>query len=278
MKVVNSKPCTASQESFGLRLRTLARNAEHEQYFYARMLQQYFRPGISWLDAGCGHSLLPGWLHGAQEIERQFLAEAGRIVGADVDAKSLAAPSPICRVACDLGALAFESGTFDLITCNMVVEHLAEPTKVFREFFRVLKSGGLAILLTPNLYHWANILSMCTPFSFHRWVLKSFWNRETDDVFPTRYRCNTRNALRTKLLAAGFSDIRIHSIPGRPRLIDLGPLFYPEWMCYRISLRFPSLREILCGIAWKCSPLQAADSQACRAPEKDAVTPTEAMT
>ena len=233
------------------KLRKFAKNAEHEQHFYLRMLRQHFRPGMRWLDAGCGHSLIPQWMQGADEIEQKFLAEAQSIVGADVDAQSLSSPSSIRRIACDLEALAFENETFDFITCNMVVEHLAAPMRVFREYFRALRTGGVVIILTPNLYHWANIVSLLTPFWFHSWILKKLFNCEPEDVFPTRYRCNTKKAMQKMLRTAGFSSVTVHMIPGRPRLVDFGPLFYPEYLFYRLSCRFPQLREVLCAVAQK---------------------------
>jgi ubiquinone/menaquinone biosynthesis C-methylase UbiE len=235
------------------RLRMRARKEEHEQHFYVRMIMQHFRPGMRWLDAGCGHSLIPEWLKGGARIEQKFLSEAEMIVGADVDIPSLVAPSPIRRVACRLEQLGFQDRTFDLITCNMVVEHLAAPAKVFSEFSRVLRPGGIVIMLTPNIYHWANIVSMLTPFSFHRLALKRLWNQEPEDVFPTLYRCNTRNRMQTFLRTAGFSNIDVHMVPGRQRLVEFGPLFYPEYLWYRLSARWDNLREILCAIAEKSS-------------------------
>jgi ubiquinone/menaquinone biosynthesis C-methylase UbiE len=242
-------------------LRIRASKAEHEQHFYLRMLHQHFRPGISWLDAGCGHSLIPDWLPGAKEIERIFLHEAGLVVGADVDAQALAAPSSIQRVACQLEALAFADRAFDFITCNMVVEHLSAPVGVFKQFFRVLRPGGIMIILTPNIYHWANIVSMLTPFCFHRWILKTFFDREPEDVFPTIYRCNTERTIKSLLGSAGFSPINVHMVPGRQRLIEFGPLFYPEYLFYELSMRFSQLREILCVVAQKspAEPLRQYD-------------------
>ena len=58
----------------GSSARERARVAEHEQQFYLRMLQQQFRPGMRWLDAGCGHTLILPWLKDAAQIERRFLA------------------------------------------------------------------------------------------------------------------------------------------------------------------------------------------------------------
>jgi len=246
----------------GTSSRERARVAEHEQQFYLRMHQQNFRPGMRWLDAGCGHTLILPWLKNATEIERRFLAEAGLVVGADVDPASLAASSSIRRVACNLETLSFETGTFDFITCNMVVEHLAKPEVVFREFYRVLRPGGIVILLTPNVFHWVNIAALFTPFRFHQWINKKIWGREPEDTFPTLYRCNSAGKMEKMLEAAGFGDVTVHSLPARPRFMKYNALlFYPEWALYQLSLKVPALREILCGIAQKAgehTPLEAS--------------------
>lgn len=238
-----------AEAHFGIRQR--ARQAEHEQYFYLRTLQECFYPTIRWLDAGCGHNLIQPWLRDSVSIERRFLSEAAVVVGSDVDWKSLVTDSAIRRIACDLETMAFPDNYFDLITCNMVVEHLERPSNVFAEFFRVLRHGGRVLILTPNVYHWANAVSRVTPYWFHKAVNKAVFGTNPDDVFPTLYRCNSESALRSALGMTGFSSIVIHSLPGRPRLADFGPLFYIEYAFYQVSLRFSKLREILCVVAEK---------------------------
>jgi len=55
--------------------------------------------------------------------------------------------------ACDLAshALPYDDGTFDVLNFSEALEHLNfNPLPVIREFWRVLKPGGVAIITTPN--------------------------------------------------------------------------------------------------------------------------------
>jgi hypothetical protein len=49
----------------------------------------------------------------------------------------------------DITDLPFESGSFDLILCNHVLEHVPDDLAAMRELRRVLKPGGLALLQVP---------------------------------------------------------------------------------------------------------------------------------
>ncbi len=46
--------------------------------------------------------------------------------------------------------LEFPDESFDIVLCSDVVEHLENPKACFAEIHRVLKSGGTAIVTTPN--------------------------------------------------------------------------------------------------------------------------------
>jgi len=57
--------------------------------------------------------------------------------------------SPIADYHFDLHEIPFDSGSFDLILCNHVLEHVRDDRRVMSEIRRVLKPGGLAILQVP---------------------------------------------------------------------------------------------------------------------------------
>lgn len=52
----------------------------------------------------------------------------------------------------DAHALPFRDGSFDLILCTEVLEHLQSPHIAISEFRRVLKQGGLLILTTRFIF------------------------------------------------------------------------------------------------------------------------------
>lgn len=49
----------------------------------------------------------------------------------------------------DISNIQYPDESFDLVICNHVLEHVPAFNKALREFYRVLKPGGIAILQTP---------------------------------------------------------------------------------------------------------------------------------
>jgi SAM-dependent methyltransferase len=50
----------------------------------------------------------------------------------------------------DVTALPFEAASFDVVTCQTLLIHLADPRNVVREMVRVLRPGGLLLVCEPN--------------------------------------------------------------------------------------------------------------------------------
>ena len=64
---------------------------------------------------------------------------------------------------CDLSkeAIPFESEFFDLVSLSETLEHLNfHPSKALQEAYRVLKTGGLLVVTTPNLLRLNNRIKM----------------------------------------------------------------------------------------------------------------------
>jgi len=51
----------------------------------------------------------------------------------------------------DVTNLRFGDATFDVVMCNHVLEHVPDDRRAMREIARVLKPGGTAILLVPDV-------------------------------------------------------------------------------------------------------------------------------
>ena len=66
---------------------------------------------------------------------------------------------------CDLADIPVEDARFDAIVFNQVMEHLPEPSRVLREFMRVLKPGGRIIYTGPLFYEEHE-----QPFDFFRYT------------------------------------------------------------------------------------------------------------
>ena len=140
--------------------------------------------GMRVLDAGCGSS---------RGCTSRAPLDKMHIVGADIDPSVHENPFCDSAVVCDLSKeLPFEDKSFDLIHCRWTLEHIENPVKTFSEFARVLKPSGRLLALTPNMFHYATIISKVTPFWFHRWWRKG----GGEEPFPTYYRANSARRLR----------------------------------------------------------------------------------
>jgi SAM-dependent methyltransferase len=80
----------------------------------------------------------------------------------------------------------FESNSFDIAYSMSVIEHITDTSKFITEVIRILKPGGLAIIMCPD---WVS----------HRY--KSYW----DDY--THVRVWTRKSLQNALVWHGFNSV-----------------------------------------------------------------------
>lgn len=58
--------------------------------------------------------------------------------------------SPIADVKADICNLPFKDGSYDVILCNHVLEHIPDDVQAMKELYRVMKPGGWGIFQIPQ--------------------------------------------------------------------------------------------------------------------------------
>jgi ubiquinone/menaquinone biosynthesis C-methylase UbiE len=204
--------------------------------FYQDVLNHWVRPESVWLDIGCGKRLC------ADERLNAALPRRGRLtVGCDRDPYLRKHSSIQHLVRCDAAALPFRSGTFNLVTAAMVLEHLERPDVVFAEVARISQPGGAFVVFTPNRWNYAMVVASLTPFWFHllwkkltNYFARGEWRDFDEDVFPTWYRANTVGRLRRLMHHATFETVQVTRLSLAHSLGFIRPL-------YALSLLFERL-------------------------------------
>ena len=221
--------------------RRVAPSVRYHQDTFVDALSAYVPRGGRWLDLGCGHQLLPSW---ASAAAADYVGRAGLVVGLDYDLEALSRHRTI-RARCrgNIGELPFAGGVFDLITANMVVEHLDRPAEQFAEVARILAPGGVFIFHTPNAANYQVRVAQLIPDAIKSRLAGWVEGRRADDVYPTHYRANSGDDVRRLAAGAGFVVERIDFISSYPGLGIFPPLALLELLWIR-QLERPELAEV----------------------------------
>lgn len=196
-------------------VRNIIPKVDFHQNHYARELSRQVREGASWLDLGAGTKIHDGY--GVPTSDE--LAKRAKIVfGIDPVTAHLSENPFLTGAVGGLGdALPFRDQSFDLVSANMVLEHLPSPQGVFKEVRRVLKPGGVFVFVTPNLNHpfiRTADLFLSKPARTSAAVLVE--SREARHIFPTFYRANTAKTVGSLASDAGFSKHAVQQFSNIP--------------------------------------------------------------
>ncbi len=194
---------------------------------YGRALRQYVRPGDKWLDVGCGYQILPSWAMPLGE-QKVIVRSAAFLVGVDADERIAEHPLLTYRLQALGGALPFQDETFDLVTANMVVEHVEHPEAFLLDVRRVLRPGGRFLFHTPNYLYWLVFLASLTPEAFKKPIIWLLERRAEEDVFPTHYRINTPHRINCLAKQTGFEIEKLSVIGSSGSFGRLGPIGWLE--------------------------------------------------
>lgn len=149
------------------------------------------------LGAGRGANITQDYSPFRRRIQR-FKGRVARVVGIDVDDAVEHNPDLDEAHVVPIGAAyPLADASVDLIICDHVLEHVADPQSFTAEVGRVLKPGGWFCARTPSKWGYVGLGARAVPNALHTRFLSSLQpQRKAEDVFPTTYKMNTLGDLR----------------------------------------------------------------------------------
>jgi ubiquinone/menaquinone biosynthesis C-methylase UbiE len=231
----------------------------NSQYYYKRKLFENLPDQkFMWLDLGCGRQVFGAWMRSEQQ---EMLSKVRFAVGIDRDLPALKAHTGFdAKICADLEAIPLKDRTFDVITANMVVEHLAKPDEVFCEVYRLLRSDGIFVFHTSNAANPFIRTAAKLPQGLKNGVVYLLENRKAEDVFPTHYKVNRPKEVRAVAADAGFAveEIEMASTSAFTQMIT--PLALLELLWVRLLQR-PGLQHLqtnlICVLKKKAAAAEA---------------------
>ncbi len=161
------------------------------------------------LDMGCGDGSLTKMI--GEKIDTQNL------FGIEVEEElvRLCKENGVRTIRANLNEkLPLDSESFDVVTANHVLEHLFCTDLFIKEVYRVLKRGGYAVISTPNLTTWHNILCIILGYQLFGTTISDEINvgnpwspnyrKPCGGVYATHHRVFTLPALKELFSWHGF--------------------------------------------------------------------------
>jgi len=180
-----------------------------------------------WLDIGCGHNHFGEWMRSDQQAA---IASVGTAFGCDLDFEGLKKHPDLKNKCMASGyGLPYSTGSLDIVSANMVLEHVDDPRRFLTEVHRVLAPGGLFVFHTPNRRGYRTVAARLLTNQ----LIKVLESREEDDVFPAFYRLNKREDIQREADAAGLQVQSIEAIETTALVASLGPVAIPELFLIR---------------------------------------------
>jgi SAM-dependent methyltransferase len=141
------------------------------------------------LDAGCGSSCHLDYGPNAH------------VVGLDVGKDELVANERLDdRILGDVQTYPIPPGSFDVVACLDVLEHLPRAKRALTNLAQAVRPGGLLVIALPNVVTPKSVVAKFTPFWFHMWVYRRTNNPHAGEPGHGPYRTYLRWTLRPRAL------------------------------------------------------------------------------
>lgn len=182
------------------------------------LVEQYLPKGGVAVDLGCGSGTMV----------RELSGRAATAIGVDLDDSAFGKHAELSVRGEDARELDRRPGAFlvrrslydvpvrdasvDLVTSRWVFEHLEQPSAAIREIRRILKPGGVVLLVIPNRLHLGIFVSSLLPLRVKQVLLRTSSGVKEELVMPTYYRINTDRSLERQLGKAGFERLELQYV------------------------------------------------------------------
>lgn len=218
----------------------------HPQRVYFERVKRSLNGQTRWLDVGCGRRLAPLWMKEASVVEGALKSGARSMIGIDTDFSALSDNrSHPFRINADARRLPFDDESFDLVTSNMVFEHIEAPLASLREIRRVLSAGGRLIILTPNWLDIVTIAARVVPNRWHPAIVSMIEERAPSDVYPTHFKFNRPTTIKKMLRDSGFERSAVESLEHPDVYYHMPFVAGVEAAWHRLANKWPLLRGAL---------------------------------
>lgn len=207
----------------------------NSQYRYKEVLQAAVTPGTAWLELGCGRQIFPEFISSSEREEHELVSCCRLAVGIDYSPDGLRRHRSLANVlAGDIQRLPFADVSFDIVSANMVMEHIEHPVVALSEIKRILKPGGLFLFHTINARNYTFAAAKATPQGIKHKLIWLLEGRKEDDVFAVFYRFNTAARIGSVAEEAGLDCAILELLNSTATTAQLGPLCIPELAVIRM--------------------------------------------
>lgn len=151
------------------------------------------------LDVGCSSGYLA----------RPLVARGCTVVGIELDERAAEAAREVCAEVlvgdAETTELPFPEGSFDVVLCGDLIEHLRRPEQFLTRVGPLLGDGGRLVLTTPNVANWTMRLGL---------LLGRWHYTERGILDRTHLHLFTRNTLVETLERAGYRVLELdYTVP-----------------------------------------------------------------
>lgn len=169
---------------------------QHRWEVFDNTLLRYLTPDATWVDIGCGNNAL---VH-------TFGSKVRSALGIDVLEPSTHDPLFLQG---DIRNLPLPDNHADVISLRFVVEHLQNVDKDFADVFRVLKPGGVVVLVTTNLWNpFIFFPRLLLPPALKHKIIEKLFKVPADDIFRAYHVLNSPSHFRKGIKGFTVADIQ----------------------------------------------------------------------